>query len=212
MATNKYFQRGKGVGSTSEQDLIEKTIIETIQMAGTDFNYILRDQVKQDRIFNEDPLAQFTGHYTIEMYVNNTTNFGGQGHLLDKFGLDVQDTIDLVVSKKRIFEELGRQDPQEGDLIYWPLTKSLFKINYVEDEMEPYYMFSGLYVFNLKCSRFDFSYEDFDTGIKEVDDRMVGTVEIPFEKNDDINDEANDILDFSEENPFGDVTEHDSNT
>ena len=208
MATNNYFQRGDGPGRKSEQDLVESTIIEMIKMAGQDFYYIKRTLVKVDPILNEDPLSQFSEYAILEMYVNNAQQYGGQGHLLGQFGLDVSDQIELVVSKKRVFEELNLDAPNEGDLLYFPLMRSLWQISFIEDEVIPFYALSNLYTFSIKASRYIYSHEDFDTGVPKIDE--VNDYTTPFAKNDEINDEANDHLDFSEDNPFGSISEDDS--
>ncbi len=203
MATNNYFQRGQGVGRSSEQDQVEQIIIEMIKMAGSDFYYIKRDLVNTDPLFNEDSLSKFKDYAIIEMYVQNAASYGGQGHLIGKMGLDVADSLELIVSKKRSFEETGIDVPNAGDLIYWPMTKSLWQINYVDSEMTPFYTLSNLYTFSLKCSRFIYGYENFDTGVKGIDD--INNYNTPFEKNDSIINEAQDDTDFSESNPFGEL-------
>lgn len=210
MAINNYFQRGRGVGRDSEQNLTESMIIEAIKIAGQDFYYIKRTQVQLDPLFNENPLAYFQNYAILEMYVNNAEAFGGNGYELSKFGMDVHDTVDLVVSKKRVFEELNISVPNPGDLIYWPLGRTVFQIDFVKDETLPMYALSNLYCFMLNCSRFTYSYEQFDTGIPNVDE--LNNINIPFAENTPIKDEANGIMDFSEGNPFGEVAEPDSNS
>lgn len=210
MATNNYFQRGRGVGRDSEQNLTEDLIIEAIKIAGQDFYYIQRTAVAFDPLFNENPLASFSSYGVIEMYVNNVTEFGGEGHLLTKFGLDVSDSMELIVSKKRFFEELNIAVPKEGDLIYWPLTRTVFQIDYVKDETLPMYALSSLYALSLKCSRFTYSYEQFDTGIPNVDE--LNSINIPFAQNEAIKEGGNAVMDFTEGNPFGEIAEPDSNS
>ena len=205
MTTNSYFTNDDtGPGRKSEQDLIETNVIESIQLAGIDFYYIKRDLVKIDPILNEDPLSQFQEYSIIEMYPINFESFGGQGHLLGKFGLDVSDTLELLVSKKRCHEELDKI-MDEGDLLYWPLTQSLWQINLVEDEVPPYYQLSNLYTLNVKCTRFVYGYEEFSTGVEKIDE--INEYSTPFERNDEINDEAKKHLDFEESNPFGSISE-----
>lgn len=180
-------------------------------MAGQDFYYIKRNDGSVDEILNEDPNATFENRAVIEMYPINATDYGGQGHLLGKFGLEVTDTVEFVVAKKRLFEELdfnGVNGPNEGDLIFWPLMRSVWEIKFIEEEVTPFYTLSGLYTYTLKCARYVADKEDFETGIPAVDE--LNTIGTPFEKNDIINDTANNYQDFSEGNPFGTVNEDDS--
>ena len=212
MTINKYFQNGQGIGEHSEQSVTESIIIEMIQMAGTDFYFIPRTLVNVDNLFNEDPTSKFDTWSKLEMYPINYQNFGGQGHLLGKFGLDVADQIELVVSKRRAFEETNTDMMNDGAgaLLYWPLQKAFWQVNLVDDEMAPFYQLSNLYTFVLKCTRYIYNYEPFTTGIKDIDDLNEYTT--PFAQNTPINDEGNLAIDtFTESNPFGNPSETDSN-
>ena len=53
--------------------------------------------------------------------------------------------------------------PNEGDLIYFPMSGSMFEIKFVEHE-NPFYQVGKLFVFKLQCELFEYSGEDFDTG------------------------------------------------
>jgi len=213
MTVNNYFAGTYGVGSANEQDLVESNIIEMIQMAGYDFFYIPRTLFNPDDFFNEVPNSRFEAYHTLEMYIGNVTDFNGQGDLMSKFGLMVEDKIELICSRKRFYEETGVENPSEGDLIYFPLTKHLFEIDFVEDEpgqvasVGQFYSLSRLYTFVFQCTLFEYSYEDFTTGVTELDTALDSTTyTTPFEKNNVINNEANNYLDFSETNPFGETT------
>ena len=65
MATNPYFTAQTGV--VSEQNLVEKMTIESIQIAGLDLVYIPRTINKFDKIFGEDVLSSFDSYATIEI-------------------------------------------------------------------------------------------------------------------------------------------------
>ena len=58
--------------------------------------------------------------------------------------------------------------PNEGDLIYFPLSGSMFEIKFVEHE-DPFYQVGKLFVFKMTCELFEYSQEDFDTGIGDID-------------------------------------------
>ena len=171
MATNLYFDRG----TTSEKKLYEDLMIEQLKAFGQECFYIPRTLVAKDNIFGEDSLNKFSAAYMIEMYVEDVQGFAGEGDLIGKFGLEVRDQVTFVVSRRR-FEMLVRESanliessrPNEGDLVYMDRFKKLFKIDFVEDE-DPFYQISDLPVFKLKCSVFEYSHEEFDTGITEID-------------------------------------------
>ena len=127
MAVNSYFQNG----TTSEQDLYENLVIESIQIHGLDVYYIPRKILKKDLILNEEVLAEFDDAYQIEMYVDSVDGFEGDGKLLERFGLEVRDQINLVVANSRRNSLIGDHGyagntvkPNEGDLIYIPMMSA----------------------------------------------------------------------------------------
>ena len=63
--------------------------------------------------------------------------------------------------------EMTGTRPLEGDIIYLELSKSFFKITHVEHE-SPFYQLSNLPTYKLRCEKFEYSDEDFDTG-RDID-------------------------------------------
>ena len=171
MPTNQYFTQG----TTGEQDLIESIIIESLKIYGKDFLYIPRTQVSTDKIFGEDRLSKFEHAYPIEMYFDNITSFAGQGAIIQKFGLLMDQSATLTVARKRWNDLIGTHGttylpnrPTEGDLLYYPLTKGLFEIKFVKHQ-EPFYQLGKLYTYKLDVELFQYSSEKINTGIAEVD-------------------------------------------
>ena len=109
------------------------------------------------------------------MYIENTDGFEGEGDLLSKFGVEVRDQATFIISV-RSWERFISLDsnlatsfrPNEGDLIYLPLSGSMFEIKFVEHE-DPFYQIGKLFVFKMRCELFEYSGEDFDTDVIEVD-------------------------------------------
>ena len=170
MPRNVYFSQG----TTPEKRLYEDITIEALKIYGHDVYYIPRTIVNTDAIFNEDELSKFGSAYQIEMYVENTDGFEGDGDLLSKFGVEVRDSMTLVIATRRWEELVGRFQnpvearPQEGDLIYFPLVKGLFQITFVEDET-PFYQIANVPTFKLSCELFEYGNEAIDTGVKDID-------------------------------------------
>ena len=170
MATNVYFDPAV----RSEQHLVEDLVMEALRFYGQDVYYIPRSVITKDDILNEE-YSQYESAYTIEMYIANTQGFEGEGNLLSKFGLEIRDQATFVVSRRR-FEQLVEIDsnaireerPREGDLIYLPLSRSLFEIQFVEHE-QPFYQLQNLSTYQLQCELFEYSSEMFETGIREID-------------------------------------------
>ena len=176
MPTNNFFQNGGGIGTTNEQRLIEDLIIESLKIYGHDTFYLPRTLVNKDTIFDEDQLSSFDAAYPLEMYLENVQGFAGQGDIFTRFGMEVRDQATFILAKRRWEDMVTRQSPSlatnlrpnEGDLVYFSRTKSLFEIKYV-DFQNPFYQANQIYVYRLTCELFEYSSEDLDTGIAEID-------------------------------------------
>ena len=176
MAVNHYFQQGLSIGRGSEQLLYEDLIIECLKIYGFDAYYLPRQTVFKDEILNEDALNNFNQAHLLEMYLTNIQGFEGEGDLLTKFGVEIRDTANFIVSRRRWDQVVARRGnvqlstrPAEGDLIYFPLTKSYFEIRRVE-ATDPFFQVGKLYVYVLQCELFQYSSERVNTGIQEIDD------------------------------------------
>jgi hypothetical protein len=171
MPTNVYFSHG----TRNEQYLVEDLIIESLRIYGNEFFYIPRTLVSKDNILGEDRLSEFKSSFPIEMYFENVDSLDGQGAFIQKFGLMMEQSATLVVARRRWDQLVGRygqtiipQRPNEGDLIYFPLSKGLFEIKFVKHQ-DPFYQLGKLYVYKLQIELFQYSSERIDTGIREVD-------------------------------------------
>ena len=172
MATNPYFKDYSG-----EQRLLNDLTIETIKAMGRDFIYLPREYLNIDMVFGEDPKSSFKNGYSLEMYVLETLKFGGNRDIITKFGIAITDRVTMQFAKTRFFDEVTSKQseiirPREGDLIYYPLSGSIFEINFVEDE-QPFYQFGTLTTFTVTCELFTYSHEEMDTGIPEIDDVFI---------------------------------------
>ena len=98
-----------------------------------------RTLVNRDTIFDEDELSKFTQQYPLEMYMENVEGYEGEGELFTRFGIEIRDQATFVLSKRRWEQMVDREEdaggtfqlkarPAEGDLLFFPKTKSLFEI------------------------------------------------------------------------------------
>jgi hypothetical protein len=168
---NVYFSQG----TKNEQFLIEDIIIESLKIYGNEVFYIPRTLVSLDNVLGEDRLSQFKTAFPIEMYFENVDSFGGQGAFIQKFGLVIEQSATLVVARRRWSQFIGRYGvttlpnrPNEGDLIYFPLSGGLFEIKFVQHQ-DPFYQLGKLYVYKLQVELFQYASEAIDTGIAEID-------------------------------------------
>lgn len=171
MAKNLYFADK----SVNEQNLYEDIIIESLKIYGQDVYYMPREIVNEDKIFGEDVPSRFSTSYKIEMYIENQQGFDGEGDLFSKFGVEIRDAATFIVSRRRWRHMIGQNSniiteerPREGDIIYLPLSNSMFEIMHVEHEL-PFYQLSNVPTYSLRCELFRYSSEDFDTGIATID-------------------------------------------
>jgi hypothetical protein len=229
--------------------------------------------VDEDTLFTEDSMSRFTGAYAIRAYCNTVDGWEGQGDLLTKFGIRIEDKTTFVVSRRRFttnvdgispvgFQVTGLMNyqgqatvglntvsvglgnpawgpaiqanpsnhqivfnggltativtatgtaspgaqwtftgtwpanstgapltirskdynpgisgatlivegrPNEGDLIWTPFSSDLYQITFVEHE-KPFYQLGKGYVWEIKCELFQYSHEDLNTGIADVDE------------------------------------------
>ncbi len=171
MATNVFFSQAV----KSEQHLVEDLVVESLRMYGHNCFYLPRKIVDEDKILGEAANSSFEDAYEVEMYIENVEGFEGEGDLYSKFGVEIRDTATFVISR-RSWERFVSLDtnlatglrPNEGDLVYFPLSKSLFEIKFVEHE-NPFYQLGKLFVFKLTCDLFEYSGEVFDTQVEDLD-------------------------------------------
>ena len=259
MPVNHYFQSGNGIGNTAEKRLHEDLIVEGLKIYGKDVYYLPRTLVNRDLILGEDMSSKFDDSYLIEMYMETTEGFAGDQELINKFGLEIREDTTFMVSKRRWQDQVDSSHamivegrPNEGDIIYMPLMNSFFEIQFVEDQ-EPFFQLGQLPVYKLRCTRWEYSSEQLNTGVTDIDsaedqyslDQLAHQVTLedgtgalqlenesvgdetnymllesyaiqtqsPYADNIDLDTEAgfdtastaDDILDFTERNPFGDV-------
>lgn len=218
MTRNVYFSHG----TRNEQYLLEDLIVESLSVFGSDFYYIPRTLVGKDEILGEDRLSKFKTAFPIEMYLENVDGFEGQGAFIQKFGLMLEQTATLTVAKRRWEQLVGRYGqtiiptrPNEGDLLFFPLTNALFEIKFVQNQ-DPFYQLGKLYVYKLSVELFQYSSERLETGLKEIDKfedlksfdvSIENLVDKPmsYGDNEKFQQEALDVV-FDTNNPFGDIS------
>jgi hypothetical protein len=98
---------------------------------------------------------------------------------MSKFGVRITDEMTLIISKERFDMYIGEMvksitnvpvtgRPNEGDLLYIPLSDSLMEIKYVENR-KPFFQLQKNYVYELRCELFEYEDEEISTGISDVD-------------------------------------------
>lgn len=198
---------------------MEQLVAEAVNIHGDDFLYIPRIFVGKDEVLGEDRISEFKNAYPIIMYLESMDGYEGQGAMLSKFGLSMDQQATLTVARRNWDQAVGQYGqtilpnrPAEGDLLYYPRTKALFEIMFVQHE-SPFYQVGQLYVYKLTVEKFRYSSEKIATGITDIDaftqlatDSTNADVESPmsFGDNNKFKQAAQSVI-FNEQNPFGEV-------
>lgn len=223
MATNFYFNNFQ---SSMEQNLIEDLVVESIKMYGIDLYYLPKRVVNRDTVFREEELASYNTAHPVEMYIKNVDGMEGEGDFMSKFGLEIRDRITFTVSRRSFAQEILINEadlvrPREGDLIWFPLTRKMYKIMFVEHEAI-FYQLGSLQTWDMTCELFEYNNETFDTGIPDIDqvytllDVDIGTAAAtsvtltdPQAQNEEFEiDGQSGILDFTEMDPFSEGNDY----
>lgn len=203
-------------------------------MYGHDVYYCPRTLISVDNIFNEDRISEYNQAFYVEMYLKDVQGFEGEGTFLSKFNIQLRDEFTFCISNRVFANEIGMltglKRPREGDLIYMPLTDKIYVIKYAEHEPHTFYQLGGLYFFDLKAEKYEYSNERLNTGVAQIDrfqnqfslntgdldanNNVIidpgtgrasnGSTYSPDVRSDDENFQigANTFLDFTERNPF----------
>ena len=174
MPTSNYFPTYYQ-GHSGEQGLVQDLVDEQIKLFGSDVYYIPRI-VLQDSTLDEVRYSKYQEQFQIEMLLQNVTGFGDNAEFISKFGLRITDEIIFRVSTRRWDEEVASNNPtlevdsrpNEGDLLYFPLTQDVYEIKFVGKE-EPFFQFGKIQFYAITAEIYEVGSDDFDTGIAEID-------------------------------------------
>ena len=215
MASNPYFQF---FNQTNEQNLFEDLVVESIKQYSHDVAYLPRTINVEDPIMTEPVIQSFDVALDVEMYIKNWDNYQGDGQLLAKFGLEIRDQMTFVLTKRSFAEFIqpttSKERPWEGDCIFIPMLRSIYQIKYVSSSAN-FYQLGKNYSWEITCELLEFNNEQFNTGRPEIDDltprfEHFDTPGYDLDNYDHtaqntvIQEKSDDIVDWSEKNPFGD--------
>jgi hypothetical protein len=175
MPTSPYFPTYYA-GHSGEQGLAQDLVDEQIKLFGTDIYYIPRVALK-DNTLNEVRYSKYQEHFQIEMLLQNVMGFGDNAEFISKFGLRITDEIIFRVSTRRWDQEVADHNPtitvesrpNEGDLLYFPLTKDIYEIKFVGKE-EPFFQFGKIQFYAITAEIYEVGSDSFETGVEEIDD------------------------------------------
>jgi len=174
MPTSHYFpQYHKGF--SGEQGLYQDLVDEQIKLYGSDIYYLPR-KVITDGVLDDIIRSEFNNQFQIEMLLQNVEGFNENSEFISKFGLRITDEIIFRVSRRRwesSVQEYNSIDidvltrPNEGDLLYYPLTQDLYEIKFVNKE-NPFYQFGEIQFFKLTAELYEMGSDEFNVPIAEI--------------------------------------------
>ena len=181
MKANIHFNHYRYQG---EQNLVQDIHDEIIQILGVNVSYLPKEHFDYDLSMGSDDDQRFNKADLIEMLMDQIDDYVGD-ELLGKFGLQIEETISLIVSQRRFDETKipDRQRPHEGDIIYLPTDGRLYTVTYV-DYQAPGFLQAGIFPsYRLSCELYTPSHEQIQTDIKHIDeaDQEVYSLDIPID-------------------------------
>ena len=176
MPTSPYFPTYHQ-GHSGEQTLVQNLVDEQIKLFGSDIYYLPKTALT-DGTLDEVRYTKFQDQFQIEMLLVNVMGFGDNAEFISKFGLRITDEIIFRVSTNRWDEEVAEHSmaakltvpsrPNEGDLLYYPLTEDLYEIKYVGKE-EPFFQFGKIQFYAITAELYEVGSDDLATGVAEID-------------------------------------------
>jgi hypothetical protein len=131
----------------------------------------------RDLLFGEDPVKKFQSAFPLELYLSNALDYQGEKEFFSKFGLEIKNNINVILSKRSFTQRVPQnmfQRPREGDLIYVPFlngTGELYEIKFADQDKDFHTLGRKVpFFYELQLEKFKYSHELIDTGIQEIDD------------------------------------------
>jgi hypothetical protein len=112
------------------------------------------------------------------MYLETFQDYEGNKEFFSKFGLELQETARLCMSRRSFERLVTRQFPEshivpkEGDLVYLPIQFKLMEIKFVEEEKNFFQLgrdSKNPYMYGLTMEAFKYNGELLQTGVTEID-------------------------------------------
>ena len=174
MPTSPYFPTYYQ-GDSGEQSLYQDLVDEQIKLFGSDIYYLPRTILK-DNTLDEVRYSKYQEQFQVEMLLSNVEGFGDGAEFVSKFGLRITDEVQFRVSTRRWDEVVAQYNPtltvssrpNEGDLLYFPLTKDIYEIKFVEKEA-PFFQFGKIQFYSITAELYELGSDDFETGVEEID-------------------------------------------
>jgi hypothetical protein len=193
---NRFFNQ---YGTTSEQNVLEDLIIESMKIYGINVYYLPRTHVNLDMLFKEDASMKFDDAIEIEMYLKTYDGYMGQNDFISKFGLQIDESLTFTVSQKRFRQTLQPKlmteysynlKLEDNNLLRQELNYDQDYTGYIRpkegdlvwfsltkdlfeikfvEDIETLFQLGKLYTYELRCDKYEYTSNILDTGESEID-------------------------------------------
>jgi len=102
---------------------------------------------------------------TKQIQLESDTDSPQSGSIELESGTVTDSTISYILNET---DATDADRPFEGDAIYHPVLQKLFQINFVDHD-DPFNQLDSNPVYKMRCRLFDYSSDEFSTGITEID-------------------------------------------
>ena len=175
MPTSPYFPTYYQ-GHPGEQNLAQDLADEQIKLFGTDIYYLPRTILK-DNTLDDIIYSKYQSQFQVEMLLQNVEGFGSPSEFISKFGIRITDEVKFIVSSRRWDQAEAQYNPtltvpgrpNDGDLLYFPLTTDIYEIKFVERET-PFYQFGKIQFLILTAEIYEVGNDLIDTGVPVIDE------------------------------------------
>lgn len=132
--TNSYFT--PDIADTTEQVLIADVIAESIEIMGVPSFYLPFDKetTTVDAVLDEEIMRVYSQGYEIPIYISSWAEPNGDNDMMTKFGIVYTEDYGFMYSRQHFMQIQATNrptNPENGDLIYIPLLKTLYTIKSV---------------------------------------------------------------------------------
>jgi len=173
-----------------------------------------------DSILGEPYQSLYSKFFPIAARLTTPLGYDGQPDVMTQFGVQFQPSSEWIISK-RMFKSMNVPNrpyrPNEGDLLLIgnhqstarnPLwTNSLFEMTYVKRD-SPNWPLGRYYVWAINCQLYTVDGEKFETGNPHIDritSQYGPRAALDAGINAGLEQKTVDLVDFTEENPFGNL-------
>lgn len=137
---------------------LENMYEECTYLYGTDLYYIPIELYNEEDTFGEYLSRVASIGISFRGFVEQTDEFEGNGYMFTKFGLQLQDEMNVFVLKRILKNK--NIIPKENDLIYHKRSDKIFEIEFIDDDKNGsnFYPLGANISYRIRCKLYNNDY------------------------------------------------------